>query len=93
MQVLEFFSTSNVVAWKVIFDEFLLSKQNMNHNSEHLKVIYTKCSIFYAIIKYQFKRSELKNVEKLVKQTVQALEPYKNRLEMCIFVQSVKLYS
>ena len=49
--------------------------------------------MFYAIISDQFKRSELKNVEKLVKQTVQALEPYKNRLEVCIFVQSVKLYS
>ena len=52
--------------------------------------------MFYAaIINYQFKRSEQKNVEKLVKQTVQikALEPYKNRLEMWIFVQSVKLYS
>ena len=49
--------------------------------------------MFYAIIDYQFKRSELKNVEKLVKQTVQALEPYKNRLEMCIFVQPLKLYS
>ena len=46
----------------------------MNHNSEHLKVIYTKCSMFYAItrINYQFKRSELKNVEKLVKQTFQS---------------------
>ena len=64
----------------------------MNHNSEHLKVIYTKCSMFYAIINYQFKGSELKNVEKMVKQTVQALEPCKNSLEMCIFVQSVKLY-
>ena len=31
--------------------------------------------MFYAIINYQFKTSELKNVEKLVKQTVQALEP------------------
>ena len=64
----------------------------MNHNSEHLKVIYTKCSMFYAItrINYQFKRSELKNVEKLVKQTFQALQAYKNRLEMYIFVQSVK---
>ena len=43
----------------------------MNHSSEHLKVIYTKCSMFYAItrINYQFKRSELKNVQKLVKQT------------------------
>ena len=58
----------------------------MNHNSEHLKVIYTNCSMFCAIINYQFKRSELKNVEKMVKQTVQALEPYKNSLEMCIFV-------
>ena len=28
------------------------------------------------IIKYQFKTSELKNVEKLVKQTVQALKYY-----------------
>ena len=49
--------------------------------------------MFYAIINYQFKRSELKNVEKLVKQTVQALEPYKNKLEMCIFVQCEQLYS
>ena len=49
--------------------------------------------MFYAIINYQCKRSELKNVERLMKQTVQALEPYKNTLEMCIFVQSVKLYS
>ena len=66
----------------------------MNHNSGHLKVIYTKCSMFYAItrINYQFKRSELKNVEKLVKQTFQALQAYKNRLEMYIFVQSVKQY-
>ena len=29
--------------------------------------------MFYVIINYQFKTSELKNVEKLVKQTVQAL--------------------
>ena len=34
------------------------------------------------------KTCELKNVEKLVKQTVQALKPYKNRLGMCTFVQS-----
>ena len=65
----------------------------MNHSSENLKVIYTKCSMFYAIIDYQFETSELKNVEKLVKQTVQALKPYQNRLGMCIFVESVKLYS
>ena len=36
--------------------------------------------MFYAIINYPYKTSELKNVEKLVKQ-------------MCIFVLSVKLYS
>ena len=30
----------------------------------------------YAIIKYQFKASELKNVERSVKQTVQALKYY-----------------
>ena len=51
-------------------------RQNMNHNSDSLKVIYMKCSRFYAIINYQFKTSELKNVEKLVKQTVQALKSY-----------------
>ena len=47
----------------------------------------------YVIINYQFKTSELKNVEKLVKQTVQTLKSCQNRLGMCIFVQSVKLYS
>ena len=46
--------------------------------------------MFYAVINYQFKTSELKNVEKSVKQTVQALKSYYNRLEMCIFVQFVK---
>ena len=51
-------------------------RQNINHSSENLKVIYIKCSMFYAIINYQFKTSELKNVEKLVKQTVQALNSY-----------------
>ena len=42
-------------------------RQNINHSSENLKVTYIKCSVFYAIIDYQFKTSELKNVEKLVK--------------------------
>ena len=32
--------------------------------------------MLYAVINYQFERSELKNVEKLVKQTVQALKSY-----------------
>ena len=51
-------------------------RQNKNHSSENLKVIYIKCSMFYAIINYQFKTSELKNVGELVKQTVQALKSY-----------------
>ena len=32
--------------------------------------------MLYAVINYQFKTSELKNVEKLVAQTVQALKSY-----------------
>ena len=32
--------------------------------------------MFYATIDYQFKTSELKNVEKLVNQTVQALKSH-----------------
>ena len=32
--------------------------------------------MLYAVINYQFKTSELKNVENLVKQTVQALKLY-----------------
>ena len=32
--------------------------------------------MFYALIDYQFKTSKLKDVEKLVKQTFQALKPY-----------------
>ena len=42
----------------------------------NVKVIYIKCAMFYAIIDYQFKTSELKNVENLVKQTVKALNSY-----------------
>ena len=49
-------------------------RQNINHSSKKLKVIYIKRSLFYARIYYQFKTSEMKNVEKLVKQTVQALK-------------------
>ena len=63
-------------------------RQNVNHSSENVKVIYIKCSMFYAIINYQFKTNELKNVEKLVKQIVQTLKSYKNRLGMCIFYNS-----
>ena len=85
------------MAWKEFFDAFWLSKTEINHSSENLKVIYIKCSMFYAIINYQFKTSELKNelknVKTWVKQTVQALKSYYDRLGMCIFEQSVKLYS
>ena len=66
-------------------------RQNRNHSSENLKVIYIKCSMCYAIINYQFKTSELKNVEKLVKQTVQALKSYQNRLE-CAFLYNLWNY-
>ena len=69
-------SAWNVVALKVFLMLFGCPRQNMNHSSENLKVIYTKCSMFYSIINYQFKTSELKNVEKLVKQTIQASRPY-----------------
>ena len=48
----------------------------MNHSSENLKVIYIKYSMFKIVINCQFKISELKNVEKLVKQTVQSSKPY-----------------
>ena len=40
-------------------------------------VICTQCFfllLFYVIVNYQFKTSELKNGEKLVEQTVQALK-------------------
>ena len=49
--------------------------------------------MFYATINYQFKTSEPKNAEMLVKQIVKALMSYQNGLGMCIFVQSEKLYS
>ena len=60
------------MGWKVFFDAFWLSKTNIDHGSDNLKVTYIECTI----INYQFKTSELKNVEKLVKQTVQDLTPY-----------------
>ena len=51
-------------------------RQNINRSAVNVKVIYIKCSMFYAIINYQFKKSKLKNVENLVKQTVKALKFY-----------------
>ena len=54
-------------------------RQNINHSSENLKVIYMReedlsRKVEGGIINYQFKSNELKNVEKLVKQTVTALK-------------------
>ena len=43
-------------------------KQNINQSSEKLKVIYINSFLFYLTVNYQFKISELKNVEKVVKQ-------------------------
>ena len=48
-------------------------RQKINNSSEKLKIICIKSFLFYAIINHQFKTSELKNIEKLVEQTVQAL--------------------
>ena len=47
-------------------------KQNVNHSSEKLKVIYIKHFLFYVRINYRFKTSEMKDVGKLVEKTVQA---------------------
>ena len=63
-------------------------RQIINHNSENSKVIYIKRSLFYARIFYQFKTSELKNVEKLVKQTVQAIKFVRVDWE-CAFLYSL----
>ena len=74
-KVLEFSSTSNEVARKVIFNAFSFSKAeyciHVNHSSETFKVIYLKRFLFYA--RNNFKPGELKNVEKLGEETVQAL--------------------
>ena len=51
-------------------------RQNINQRSENLKVIYIKCCLFYATGNYHLKTSELKTVDKLVKQTVQPLKSY-----------------
>ena len=40
------------------------------------------CFVFYARINYQFKTSELKNLEKLVEQTVQALLCFSKTCEL-----------
>ena len=60
-----------------VLNAFGCSRWNRTHSLEKLKAIYMKHFLFYLIIKlqYQFQTSELKNVKKLVEQTVQALKP------------------
>ena len=53
---------------------FVCPRQNFYDSSENLKVIYLKRFLFCTIINYQYTTSKLKNVEELVKQTVQALK-------------------
>ena len=53
---------------------FGCQRQNIKYSSEKLMLIYIKHVLFYAIINSQFKTSELKNLERLVEQTVQALK-------------------
>ena len=59
----------------MIFNAFSFSKAEycilVNHSSETFKVLYLKRFLFYA--RNNFKTGELKNVEKLVEETVQAL--------------------
>ena len=63
---------------------FGCSRENINHSPENLKVIYTQLFVFYARINYHFKTKELKNVEKLVDQTVQASKSCQLGLVFCM---------
>ena len=87
-KVLEFSSTLNVVAWKFFWICFGCRWQNINHSSEFLMVTYIKGFLLYAIANYQFKTSELTNVEKVVKQTVQAFKRLRMEWE-CVFLYSL----
>ena len=58
-------------------------RQNINHSSERLKVIYIRVFMFYAIINHQWK-----NVKTLVEHTVQALSPVQMDWESAFFVQA-----
>ena len=49
-------------------------RENINHGAARVKVIYAKRLLFRAIINYRLKISELKTLEKLLEQTVQALK-------------------
>ena len=51
-------------------------------------VTYIKGFLLYAIANYEFKTSELTNVEKVVKQTVQAFKGLRMEWE-CVFLYSL----
>ena len=80
-KVLEFSSTLNVVAWKFFWICFGCRWQNINHSSEFLMVTYIKGFLLYAIAK-------LTNVEKVVKQTVQAFKGLRMEWE-CVYFCTV----
>ena len=48
-------------------------RQNINRSSEKLNVIHIKRFLFYAMSNYNFNTGELEDAEKLVEQTVKAL--------------------
>ena len=52
---------------------FACPRLKISHSSEQFKVIYIKRFLFYVRINRQFEAVELKDVEMLVEQTVQAL--------------------
>ena len=62
MQVLEFSSTLNLVAWNIsLLMFFACPKENINYkkcSSEKLLVIYVKRLLFHARINFQFKTRE-----------------------------------
>ena len=66
------------MAWKVFLNTFWLlkteCKSQLREVNGDLHTVFFLLLLFYVIVNYQFKTSELKNGEKLVKQTVQALK-------------------
>ena len=89
-KVLDFSSTLNVVAWREFFLLFGCPRQNINHSSVNLMVIYINCSMFYAIIKLSilFKASELKEVGEANSSSLKVLLEWTRNVHF-----SVKLYS
>ena len=62
------------MACKVFFDAFCLSKtENESYLREFIGYLQKVLNVLF---NNQFTTSEVKNVEKLVKQTVQALKPH-----------------